>query len=121
MRPFALLVACLLIAGLASAQTVPRGLYVSKEGGELEILAQKERAVDFRLTALVQEGEQKRRCVVEGSIHFAAGVAVYDDRLAACRLSFRLAEDEDILQLTQQGTCRCRGGAPFSGSFLFRR
>jgi len=96
------------------------GMYVSKEGGELEILGVQGRLFDFRVVGSVAQGETRKLCMMEGSANMAAGIAAFDDRAAACRLSFQMSEGPALI-VTQNGACRCQGGFPFQGTFTLRR
>lgn len=114
---FALTTALLL--GLPAAAQIAPGKYVSKDGGELDVLGVQGRLFDFRIVGIVPQDDSRKLCMIEGSANMAAGVAAYDDKAAACRLSFRL--DATTLQVTQNGACRCKGGFPFQGTYSLRR
>lgn len=103
----------------AQAQ-VRTGTYVSRDGGEIEILGVLGRLFDFRMVGTVAQGETKKLCMMEGSANMAGGVAAFDDRAAACRLSFQMGDGEALI-VTQTGACRCRGGFPFQGTYTLRR
>lgn len=108
-----------LVGPPAQAQ-MQTGTYVSKDGGELDILGIQGRMFDFRVVGAVVQGESKKLCVMEGSANMGAGVAVFDDKAAACRLSFQVGDGLSLI-VTQNGVCRCRGGSPFQGTYSLRR
>jgi len=106
-------------AGESAAQMQP-GTYVSKDGGELDILGVQGRLFDFRIVGTVPQGDTRKLCMMEGSANMAGGVAAFDDKAAACRLSFQVGDGASLI-VTQNGACRCRGGFPFQGTYTLRR
>jgi hypothetical protein len=48
----------------------------------------------------------------------SAGVAAFDERISACRLSFQM--DGGNIRILQTGLCRCKSGAPFQGTYVPR-
>jgi len=115
-----LLLALVLGPAREGAAQMQAGTYVSKDGGELDILGVQGRLFDFRIVGTVPQGDTRKLCMMEGSANMAAGVAAFDDKAAACRLSFQIGDGASLI-VTQNGACRCRGGFPFQGTYTLRR
>ncbi len=116
----ALLLALIVGPSRESAAQMQAGTYVSKDGGELDILGLQGRMFDFRIVGVVPQGDTRKLCMMEGSANRAGGIAAFDDKAAACRLSFQLGDGASLI-VTQTGACRCRGGFPFQGTYTLRR
>ena len=112
-----LLALAMLLAVPAEAQ-VKVGVYSSRDGGELTVIGLEGRSFEFRLTGTSVDGESKTRCLMEGTANMSAGVAAFDDRASACRLSFQM--DGTNVRIRQTGLCHCKSGTPFQGTYVPR-